>query len=103
MQTVHIHIYSVYKWYRDGHNTSLVFAHLKSNEYQAALCHVEGEKEVWRICRVSVRPGLGNPTALFQSYNSIQMQGKPTNAVFLCIPIEKMLCLIHVTIFDTIL
>lgn len=44
MQTVHIHIYNVYKWYRDEHNTSLVFAHLKSNEYQAALCHLEGKK-----------------------------------------------------------
>ena len=51
MQTVHIHIYSVYKWYRDEHNTSQVFAHVKSNEYQAALCHVEGGKEVWRVCK----------------------------------------------------
>lgn len=59
MQTVHIHIYSVYKRYRDEHNTSLVFAHLKSNEHQAALSHLEGETEVWRVCRVSVkvRPG----------------------------------------------
>ena len=59
MLTVHIHIYNVKKWYRDEHNTSLVFAHLKSNEYQAALCHLEGKKEVWRACRVSVkaRPG----------------------------------------------
>lgn len=91
MQTVHIHIYNVYKWYTDEHNTSLVFAHLKSNEYQAALCHLEGKKEVWRAWGCLQRPGRGNSMALFQSYNSIQMQGKPTNAVFLCISIEKML------------
>ena len=50
MQTVHIHIHNVYKWYRDEHNTSLVFVHLKSDEYQAALCHLEGKKEVCRAC-----------------------------------------------------
>ena len=59
MQTVHIHIHNVYKWYRDEHNTSLVFVHLKSDEYQAALCHLEGKKEVWRACRVSVKAKPG--------------------------------------------
>lgn len=92
MQTVHIHIYNVYKWYRDEHNTSLVFAHLKPNEYQAALCHLEGKKEVWRACRVSCKGQAGEiPRPYFSHITPSRCKEKPTNAVFLCILIEKML------------
>lgn len=65
MQTVHIHIYNVYKWYRDEHNTSLVFAHLKSNEYQAALCHLEGKKRYGEHVGCLQRPGWEIPRPYF--------------------------------------